>query len=255
MKAYLTGLRSAHVDMGFDDLSVFHHPQLQRIIAGSQRLRGEADTRERRPITKDLLLQMLPFFDQATLMGATLYAAFCLAFAAFLRVGEFTYTARDLHQEDFGEWFLTRRSVRLYENRLDLTLPASKMDLFRRGITLTVAASGDNACAVRALRRLFRWEASPGDPLFGLPEAPFTRQLVTEQLRQSLASLGVEGHYSGHSFRRGAATSAHEAGLSVDETQLLGRWKSDSYRLYIVTHPERILLASQRHQQGPVCQR
>lgn len=56
IKAYLTGLRSAHVDMGFDDLSVFHHPQLQRIIAGSRRLHGEADIKERRAITKDLLL-------------------------------------------------------------------------------------------------------------------------------------------------------------------------------------------------------
>lgn len=59
IKAYLTGVRSAHVDMGYEDLAVFHNPQLQRIIAGIRRLRGEAGTKERRPITKDLLLQVL----------------------------------------------------------------------------------------------------------------------------------------------------------------------------------------------------
>ena len=251
MKAYLTGLRSAHVDMGFDDLSVFHHPQLQRIIAGSRRLRGEADTKERRPITKDLLLQILPHFDKSTHAGATLYASFCLAFAAFLRVGEFTYSKRDLQQEDFGEWFLTRRSVRLFDDHLELTLPASKTDPFRRGITLTVAASGDDACAVKALRHLFRWEAPPDAPLFQLGGSAFTREAVTSNLREVLTSLGVEGHYSGHSFRRGAATSARDAGLSNDEIQLLGRWKSDSYRLYIVTHPAHILRASLRHQHLP----
>ena len=56
IKAYLTGVRSAHVDLGYEDLIVFHNPQLQRIIAGIRRLRGEAGIKQRRSITKDLLL-------------------------------------------------------------------------------------------------------------------------------------------------------------------------------------------------------
>ena len=33
VKAYLTGLRSAHIDMRFeDDFKVFHSPSLQRVI-------------------------------------------------------------------------------------------------------------------------------------------------------------------------------------------------------------------------------
>ena len=88
IKAYLTGLRSAHIDMGFEDgLDAFHGHSLQRVIAGIRRMRGEAQTQERRPITKDLLLQILPHFNRRTRAGATLHAAFCLAFAAFLRVG------------------------------------------------------------------------------------------------------------------------------------------------------------------------
>ena len=87
--------------MSFEDLSVFQNPQLQRIIAGSRRLRGEADTKERYPITKDLLLRLLPHLNRNTRYKATIQAAFCLAFAAFLRVSEFTCTARDLKDEDF----------------------------------------------------------------------------------------------------------------------------------------------------------
>ena len=63
IKAYLTGLRSVHVDMGYTDLGVFHNPMLQRIIAGIRRLRGEAETKERCPITRDLLLRMLILCD------------------------------------------------------------------------------------------------------------------------------------------------------------------------------------------------
>ena len=251
MKAYLTGVRSAHVDMSYQDQSAFHAPELERMIAGVRRLRGEVNTQERQPITKDLLLKILPHFNRRTKAGATLHASFCLAFAGFLRIGEFTYTDQDRTKADFSRWFLTRRSVRLFDDRLELTLPASKTDPFRRGITLNIAASGDDACPVAALRHLFRWKASPDSPLFETPGG-FTRDLVVGQLRQILALLGVRGHYSGHSFRRGAATSAREAGLSDEEIQLLGRWKSDSYRLYIVTHPERILAASRRHQRLPV---
>lgn len=251
MKAYLTGVRSAHVDMGYEDLTMFHSPQLERIIAGSRRLRGEADTKERCPITKDVLLKLVSHFNCSTKHGATLRAAFCLAFAAFLRVGEFTYSARDLQAEDFSDWFLTRRSVRLYEDHLELTLPASKTDPFRRGITLTVAATNDEACAIRALKHLYRrWPASASSPLFQI-EGPFTRDVVTSNLRQVLTSMGIQGHYSGHSFRRGAATSARMAGLSSEEIQMLGRWKSDSYRLYIVTHPAHILATSRRQQRIP----
>ena len=250
LKSYLTGVRSAHVDMGYNDLTPFHSPQVERIIAGYRRMHGEAGTLERRPITKDLLLQMLPYFNLRTREGCTLHAAFCLAFAGFLRVGEFIYSAKDLNSPDFSQWFLTRRSVRLYEDHLELTLPSSKTDPFRRGITLTIAASGDNACPVQSLRRLFRWESPPDSPLFQV-NGTFTRQLVTNKLREILTHLGVEGHYSGHSFRRGAATSAREAGLSDGEIQLLGRWKSDSYRLYIETHPAYILAASRRHQRCP----
>ena len=236
--------------MSYRDLSAFRSPDLERIIAEVRRLHGEAETRERRPITKDLLLQMLPHLNRRSREGATLYAAFCLAFAAFLRVGEFTYSSSDREKADFSQWFLTRRSVTLYDNYLELRLPASKTDPFRRGITLTVAASGDDACPVRALRRLFRWKAPLDSPLFETAGG-FTRELVVGQVRQILALLGVKGHYSGHSFRRGAATSARLAGLSDEEIMLLGRWKSAAYRLYIDTHPERILAASRRHQRLP----
>ena len=42
--------------MGYKDLDIFSSPQLQRYIAGIRRLRGEADTKERRLITRDILL-------------------------------------------------------------------------------------------------------------------------------------------------------------------------------------------------------
>ena len=59
-----------------------------------------------------------------------MYAVFYFIFAAFLRVGEFTYTIRNYNYE-FTKWFITRRSVRFYDDYLELILPASKIDPFR----------------------------------------------------------------------------------------------------------------------------
>ncbi len=196
------------------------------------------------------MLRILPHLDQSSKEGASLYTSFCLAFGAFLRIGEFTYFIQDLQEDDFGQWFLTRRSVKLHEDHFELTLPASKTDPFRHGITLTVAATDDIACPVKAMRRLFQeWPDPPEAPLFQASNGVFIRTMITGVLRLALRLAGISGHYSGHSFRRGAATSAREAGLSNEEIQLLGRWKSECYRLYIATHPSRILAASRRQQQ------
>ena len=248
IKAYLTGLRLAYVDMGYTDLSVFHNPLLQRIIAGIRRMHREAEIKERRPITRDLLIRILYLCDDNTMANANLYAVFCLAFAGFLRISEFTYSADDRAAPDFASWFLTRRSITLHKDYLELSLPASKTDHFRQGVTILIASADNKACPVAALRRLFNDFPAPAHaPLYNMGTG-FSTQYLTQKLRDILQQLGVTGNYSGHSFRRGAATSARDAGLSEDKIILLGRWKSDSYKLYIKTHPQYILNTSRRLQ-------
>ena len=135
IKGYIINVRSAHVDMGYEVLDMFHSSQLERIVAGIRRLLGEADARsERKPITKDILLRLLTQFNRSILHGATIQAFFCLVFAAFLRVGEFTYTEKDLEDDNFDRWFLTQKSVKLYRDRLELTLPASMTDPFNKAL-------------------------------------------------------------------------------------------------------------------------
>ena len=66
-------------------------------------------------------------------------------------------------------------------------------------------------------------------------------------LKSRLALVGLDPSlYSGHSFRRGAASSAAAAGYSDYEIQLLGRWRSDAYKLYIDIPHDRILHLSSR---------
>ena len=53
-------------------------------------------------------------------------------------------------------------------------------------------------------------------------------------MKQTLTELGVNPEqYGTHSFRRGGATFALEAGVSLDTISLLGDWKSDAMFLYL----------------------
>ena len=216
------------------ELKVYSHPILKRVISGLRRLSGEGDTRERRSITRDILLKLISSFDQTTLEGANFHTAFCLAFTGFLRMGEFTYNKVE---SDFSSWNLTRGSISFLEDRLFLVLPSCKTDPFRQAVTLKTSAASDEACAIRSFTNLFtRFPRANHHPLFSNDAGTFGRNYVTKKLQEGIRVLGYEGNYTGHSFRRGTATLARLAGLSEEVIELLGRWKSDCYRLYVETH-------------------
>jgi len=148
-------------------------------------------------------------------------AAFSLAFAGFLRVGEFTYRETDRELGAFfSKWFLTKQHIRIPagESYMELTIPASKTDPFRKGITLTIAASGDPACPVNSMRRLqaIDYHQPPSAPLFCIgrqQQLAFTREHVVRRLQQIAITAGLgQGAWNGHSFRRGAATWGSTSG-------------------------------------------
>ena len=123
---------------------------------------------------------MISRFDPTTFEEANLLSAFCLPFVGFLGIGKFTY---DNIEPDFSFWNLTQGSVSLLEDRLFFILPASKTDPFCRGVTLTISAATDDACAVKSLRNLFeQFPKAYYQPLFATCAGTFSRNYVTRQL-------------------------------------------------------------------------
>ena len=62
-----------------------------------------------------------------------------------------------------------------------------------------------------------------------------TKTIFVEQFRRLLVSAGVpDPHaFTGHSFRRGGASWAFQAGVPGELIQVCGDWASDAYKKYL----------------------
>jgi len=222
------------------------------MLKGALRKYGTKPARIRLEITKEILHAMLSTFRPVH-DDINLRAAFCTAFAAFLRIGEFTWPQWN---PDSSLQFLSRGSVQFVTNGVLLRLPASKTDPFRKGVTIPLSPSHDSTCPVATLHLLFQRYPKPlGEPLFSRSYGPFNRNWALRRMSQALLFGGFNPRgFSGHSFRRGAANSAEKAGISRTDIMRMGRWKSDAVERYFSESSNTSLLFSlsrQLHRPGP----
>jgi hypothetical protein len=239
MEQYISGIRSYHVDRGWDT-SAFSSETLRRIIKGAHNIFGY-EKRVRCPITRDIL-EMITASQATTPLDANLRACYLLAFAAFLRLGEVTYNPADvLNKTRFLQTKVTRSCIRFSPNydHLTLYLKRSKTDVDHKGVTILVAAIEGPFCTIAAMRHLFVMDPQPNDaPLFNFNGLPFTKDRLQKALKASLqyANVPTQG-LTLHSFRKGAAQHAKDSGIRDEQIQAMGRWTSSSVNLYFTTSP------------------
>ena len=113
----------------------------------------------------------------------------------------------------------------------------SKTDPFRLGHTITVGASDNEICPVKALQNYLMLRPPLPGPLFIFASGkPLTKENLTFETRKLLQQAGLNSsNYAGHSYRIGAATTAAKAKLPSWLNKTLGRWSSDCYERYIKT--------------------
>lgn len=95
------------------------------------------------PLKAPILTRILPEIPSDH-DGINLRAALCVAFAGFLRSGEFTW------DQPSDAQLLTRRHVSIGTDSATITLPTSKTDSFGHGVAIHLAASPSSPlCPVR----------------------------------------------------------------------------------------------------------
>jgi hypothetical protein len=127
-------------------------------------------------------------------------------------------------------------------------LQQSKTDPFRHGVDIFLGRTDAALCPVAAILAYCAIRPAIVRPFFAFRDgSPLTRDRLVAAVRSALSHAGVDtAHYSGHSFRVGAATTAARAGLSQATIKMLGRWESSAYERYIRTPRESLAAISRQ---------
>ena len=113
LSTYLSALRSRHVDLGHST-EVFEGPYIKRLLAGARSLFPQRK-KEKLPITRDILAQIVTGGKSHD--DLNIDAAFTLAFAGFLRMGEITHTATELKSKAFCQTKATRADITIAKDQ------------------------------------------------------------------------------------------------------------------------------------------
>jgi site-specific recombinase XerD len=89
-------------------------------------------------------------------------------------------------------------------------------------------------CPVKSLRTFLEVRPKKDGPLFCHADLKFvTRYQFTALLLKCVAKSGLSHKFRSHSFRIGRATDLSAMGVAASDIKAMGRWSSDSYKLYI----------------------
>ena len=105
MKLYLCGIKSYQLDLRIE-CTAFTDPRLERTLQGIKHDHNEPQRQDQTPLIRPNLVLMLSRVGHTSYDDTVIRAAFTLAFAAFLRVGEFPY--KQVHLElggAFQNWY------------------------------------------------------------------------------------------------------------------------------------------------------
>ncbi|EFP82168.2 uncharacterized protein PGTG_07565 [Puccinia graminis f. sp. tritici CRL 75-36-700-3] len=101
---------------------------------------------------------------------------------------------------------------------------------------IKLSSKPNKLCPVAAILRRLEEAGNSDTSLFGFFEEGIrnhiTREIAMLKISQITISRAFPG-ITGHSFRVGGASLRHTLGIPVRHICNLGRWKSDSYKLYI----------------------
>ena len=232
IKVYLAAVQYQSAVLGFP-LTIASMVRIQYVLKGIRRLQGSEFTRLLRPqITIEHLKTLQRYFKTSVspqVDGDMMSAAALLAFFGLLRASE--YLADTPRSYDrLCNLQVQHICFAPDLKSLKVCIPQSKTDPFRMGQQVTIWSTGNELCPVKAILRYVRHHPTGTGPLFTFANGTFlTRQRWSELIQSVISDININTH----SFRIGGASAAAAAGIPDSTIQILGRWSSEAFKLYL----------------------
>lgn len=246
IKVYLSAARHLHISSGFPEPHIGDMPRLSQTMRGikAQQAKQGRKPKPRFPITPSILLKIKQVLsNDPTFNNRMLWAACTLCFFAFLRSGEICVPSVQEYDATAHLSFADVAMDNLSSPaQMQVRIKASKTDPFRKGVDLYIGRASNGLCPITAMLQYLSVRGGKSGPLFRFEDGkPLTRPRFVAKVREALQAANIpSAPYSGHSFRVGAATTAVECGIPDSTIQLLGRWESAAYLLYIRTPRQKL---------------
>lgn len=196
---------------------------VRKLLDGMNRSQRRRDTRQ--PVTINLLhllVHNLKFVCLSHYESILFTAAFMVAFYALLRVSEIN--------------IISKEDVYLSDSHLCLNIRHSKTDQLHRGSIVKIPLDRNLSGHLKEviLHYMAVRPTSGYQFLSHLDGSPLTPYQFRSVLAKTLKYSGIDcSRLKSHSFRIGGATYWIMQGFSEDEVKKMGRWSSNSYKLYV----------------------
>ena len=234
IRVYLAAVRSLHVYSN----EPYPTNMLRVRLALKGAVRNSPLPKRKLPITFIILKQMLTHVrlrHDKTLIDCVM----TLAFFGCLRLAECCV----IDGQNFNPKIhlcVSDVSLDHVKKQFSLFIKQSKTDSTNTGVSIYIGCSHDTqCCAYCSMRHYMSVRLTVIDPdtspLFILPGGGILFKSYLVKITRLLLSMSGYNPslYSGHSFRAGAATSAGNNNFRDWEVQLLGRWSSQAYTVYM----------------------
>ena len=213
--------------------------QVLRGIKSSQATARPQVDRHRLPIIPQILRRLKAHWKQQPLSQdrIMLWAAFLTCIFGFFRSGEICSKGADSFNPSSD---LSVGQVKVDSlsrpTLVQVLLPMSKIERLGEGAVINLPRRADYLCSVAAILSwlVYRGKA-PGSLFIFESGAKLTCPRFVSELKKAMSEAGMDPtHFSGHSFRIGAATTAAAEGIADSQIKLLGRWKSSAVQAYLI---------------------
>jgi len=235
---YLNYISLLHKASGFPN-PLSDNWTLTSVLKGIRRVYG-VPPRPRLPMTTAILLKLRSCLNLNCSLHASFWATCLVSFYGLFRKSHLLPDSARLF--DSSKQF-TRQDFCHTSYGFLLTVRWSKtIQLGQRTVSVPLLSLPSNPlCPVSAISNAFFLTPAAGDSSQALciqnrsaHTTVFTYKAFMSLLKFLLLQLGLNpSEYGTHSFRRGGASFALEAGVPLDTISILGDWKSDSIFLYL----------------------